>query len=56
MEKNDFIGFLQRSSPEEVLEFIKSKGKRKKVCPIIQYPEDYDISELLKEVSNWRTM
>ena len=50
MTKEDFIGFLQRASAEEVIEFIKKKGKRKMINPIIQYPEDCDKEAILKEL------
>lgn len=35
MEKEDFIKILQRSSPNEVREFIERKGKRKLIDPFI---------------------
>ena len=36
MKKENFIELLKRDSPNEILEFIKSKGKRKKsIEPLI---------------------
>lgn len=39
MKKEDFLKFLQRSSPEEVRDFVMKEGKKKFICPFIQYPE-----------------
>ena len=40
MEKESFIAILQRSSPNEVREFIEKKGKRKLISPFIYLPEE----------------
>ena len=41
MKKEDFLELLKRDSPEEILEFIKRKGKKKKaVNPIVFKNED----------------
>lgn len=35
MKKDNFISLLQRNSPKEIVEFVKSKGKKgKPVNPI----------------------
>ena len=38
MQKENFLKFLQRSSPNEVRDFVMREGKRKLVCPIIEIP------------------
>ena len=38
MKKENFLQFLQNSSPEEVKEFVMRTGKRKLVNPIIELP------------------
>ena len=36
MEKDNFIELLKRNSPNEILDFIKRKGKKKKsIDPLI---------------------
>ena len=36
MQNEDFIALLHRATPNEILEFIKSKGKkRKSIDPLI---------------------
>lgn len=36
MEKDNFIELLKRNSPNEILDFIKRKGKKKKsINPLI---------------------
>ena len=49
MEKNDFIKILQRSSPNEIREFIERKGKRKLIDPFIYETENQKEN---KSVSN----
>jgi hypothetical protein len=39
MEKKNFLEFLQRSSPNEVREFVMREGKKKLFCPIIEVPK-----------------
>lgn len=41
MEKENFIALLQRSSPNEIREFLMKKGKRKLITPFI-YEDDYE--------------
>ena len=38
MSKETFIDFLQRSSPNEVRQYLQRNGKTKGICPIIQHP------------------
>lgn len=49
MNKDNFIEILQRDSPDKVIKYIHSKGKRKKICPIIMIdilkPKDISISK-----------
>ena len=41
MKKEDFIDLLKRDSPNEILEFIKKKGKKKKIIDaLIFFNED----------------
>lgn len=50
MEKENFISLLQRSSPNEVREFIERKGKLHKICPIVFVEElPSDIKVVSKE-------
>ena len=35
MEKENFIALLQRSTPNEIREFLMRKGKRKLISPFI---------------------
>ena len=42
MDKESFLEILKRSSPNEVREYLMKKGKHKKVCPIILYPDNTD--------------
>lgn len=37
MTKESFISILNRSSPEEIVEYLKSKGKLKLHCPVVFY-------------------
>ena len=41
MKKEDFINLLKRDSPNEILDFIKRKGKkRKKINPLIFFNDN----------------
>ena len=39
MERGNFIELLNRSSPNEIREFLAQKGKRKSICPFIEVEE-----------------
>ncbi len=40
MQKSSFIELLQRNSPEEILEFLKNKGKKRKcIDPLVFYTD-----------------
>ena len=40
MEKDNFIELLRRDSPNEILEFIKRKGKKKKSINPLKFYDD----------------
>ena len=46
MDKESFIQLLQRSSPNDIREFLMKKGKRKLILPFI-FEEGYSEADLL---------
>lgn len=40
MEKENFIELLNRSSPNDIREFLIQKGKRKSICPFVEVKDN----------------
>ena len=47
MKKEDFIKLLQRSSPNEIRDFICREGKKKLISPFI-FEEGYEDNQMYK--------
>ncbi len=47
MEKESFIQLLQRSSPNDIREFLMKKGKRKLIVPFI-FEDGFSEADLLE--------
>ena len=40
MERENFIELLNRSSPNDIREFLIQKGKRKSICPFVEVKDN----------------
>lgn len=53
MDKDSFIDLLNRSSPNEIREFLIEKGKVKLIYPFIEYNDD-EIRRIEAGELSWR--
>ena len=51
VDKENFIALLQRDDPTEIHEYLRRKGKRKKINPIIEIEEIPPDKEVKTEVN-----
>ena len=50
MDRENFIELLNRSSPNDIREFLIQKGKRKSICPFVEVKDEV-ISNTKEETS-----
>ena len=45
MDRENFIELLNRSSPNDIREFLIQKGKRKSICPFVEVKDESNKEE-----------